>query len=149
MSPVADPPPLALHAQPWPRRAAPLTPRGAVAEGEAARRLVERLLQEDDEALGALEGSAAEGIVVIRGPEIVLPWVDRLVYFGAEPEAPELFVPTTRRCPLPPALTLAALRRASGQAQGALLALPDPLRVLPLSTCRALRRAALVAWLSR
>lgn len=147
MSP--SPPSLALHTLAWTRREPPLTPRGAVAFGDAARRLAARLLEEDDEALSGLEGACSEGLLVVRGPEMSLPWVDRLVYFGAEPEAPELLVPTTLACPLPPALTLAALRRSSGHAQGALLALPDPLRVLPLSACRALRRAALVAWLSR
>ena len=142
-----SPPTLALHTLPWPRREPPLAPRGAVAFGDAARRLAARLLEEEDEALAGLEGACAEGLIVIRGPESALPWVDRVVYFGAEPEAPELFVPTTLACPLPPALTLAALRRASAQPQGALLVVPDPLRVLPLSACRALRRAALVAWL--
>ena len=58
-----SPPTLALHTLPWPRREPPLVPRGAVAFGDAARRLAARLLEEEDEALAGLEGACAEGLI--------------------------------------------------------------------------------------
>lgn len=129
----------------WTTREPPLRAQLVVGLGPVAAALGRRVLQDPELQL---EGAAAPGLLVLRGDTEALPWVDGVVYLGQDPEAPGLYLPTTQRPPLPSALLLQALRRAH-RTEGPLGLLPAPLRVLPLSQCRALHGPALSAWLAQ
>lgn len=131
----------------WVRREPPLDPTVAVGVGRVAAKLVERLLTDSDESLSALEGVASPSLVAVRGLVDRLPWVDGIQYFGEDPEAPGVFLPTTRRpCPRSagplPVLSTALRRRAP---PGPLVWLADG-RVVPLASARRLDRATLTSW---
>lgn len=55
----------------------------------------------------------AAGLVLLA-PEAELPWVERARYFGVDPSAPSLFLPTTRTPSVCPALVERAFQRALG-----------------------------------
>ncbi len=128
-------------------RAAPLTPRAAVAEGAVALRLARALLARDDAALARLSGVAAPGLLLVTGPEEALPWVDGVRYLGTDPEAPALLLPTALEPELPAALVERALLTAAAGAATPLALLEGPARLVPVGQARPLERARLVAWL--
>ncbi len=129
----------------WVERAVPLAAGAVVAEGSAASVLVRRLLAEP--ALRPLRGvraTIADGsFLVLLGSSGDLPWVDGVRYFGVDPEAPGLFLPTT----LAPIPSAALLLRALGR-----LGLEPPLLLLapgggavPLGAARPIERKTLEA----
>lgn len=136
---------LALERLTWPAREPPLRPVVALAEGEAALRLGRRLL-EGPTPEGLLAG-AAPGRLLIWHPAGELPWEDGLTWLGQEPGLPELYVPTTLRPPVAPALALDAVRAAT-KLEGPIALLPGPLRALSLRSCRSLWIPALERWLA-
>jgi hypothetical protein len=130
-------------------RAEPLRPAGAVAEGDAARRLARRLLALDDAALARLAGVAAPGLLAVAGVEEDLPWVDGVAYVGRDPAAPSLLLPTATESFAPAALLERALVAGSRGAPPPLAVLEAPLRVIPLGGARPVERVRLAAWLAR
>lgn len=128
----------------WQPRPHPLAPVGAVATGEAARRLVDRLLRLPDDALGALEGVGGEGLIAVLGE---VPWTDELTWLGRDPAATALLLPTTR-APGPPAdLLQAALLRRVPEGSAPLVLLPEGL--IPMGRARPVDRAWLSRWRAR
>lgn len=136
---------VALERLAWPAREPPLRPVAALAEGEVALRLGRRLLAGPTPE-GLLAG-ASTGRLLIWHPAGELPWEDGLLWLGQEPGLPELFVPTTLRTPVAPELALDAVR-AAAKLEGPIALLPNPLRALPLRSCRALWIPALERWLA-
>jgi len=129
-------------------RAEPLRPCAAVAEGEAARRLAQRLLAKDDEALARLSGAAGSGLVALLGAEDDLPWADGVVYLGRDPAAPALLLPTALAPLAPLELWERALLAALDAPALPVAVLLAPLRAISLGGARPLQRAALEAWLA-
>jgi hypothetical protein len=109
----------------WRPRRMPLAPTAVVASGDAAQRLMERLLAYEDETLAQLSGVVARGSLVILGAESLLPWVDGVIYLGHDPAAPNLLLPTN----LEPILQLPLLERALLRR---VAHLAPPLAVLPM-----------------
>lgn len=77
----------------WVDRAEPLCPRGALARGAARKGLVRRLLALPDDALAQLSGVGGSDLVVVIGD---VPWADGVIWLGADPAAPGLWLPTNR-----------------------------------------------------
>lgn len=128
----------------WTVREPPLSPRAVVALGEHARSLARRVLESDDEALGALSGVSADDAIVIVGAGERLPWVDGAMYLGVDPEAPGLFLPTTLHPGVPAWLLARALgARFPDAPPGPLAVLPSTGGVVPLGPARPLDRARL------
>lgn len=129
----------------WSARAIPLVPAAVAARGPVALHLVERLRGLPDERLARLEGARANGLVVVAGPTLDLPWLDGVTYLGHEPDAADLLVPTTRQASAPAALVEAALRSRGALPAGPFAVLLEPLTLVPLGSLRRIDRAALGA----
>jgi hypothetical protein len=142
VSAAADPAPPRLELS-WQVRDLPLPVRGLCARGDAATRLVERLLAGDDATLARLEGVAGAALVCLRGAADDLPWAPGVEYLGVDPAASGLLLPTTRRPGVPADLLLRAL---AGRTPPPLALVPG--LIVPLAAARALERPALAAWLA-
>ncbi len=92
----------------WLPRAEPLPAVAACALGPAAHALGQRLLHLPDEHRRRLRGVAGRGVLALLGDAEDLPWVDGVLYYGRDPRAPLLLVPTTRA----PTVDAALLERA-------------------------------------
>ena len=112
-------------------RAEPLPARAVVAEHDVARRLASRLLTLDESTRRQLRLVVTQDLLVALGPADVLPWVDGVRYFGAEPESLAMLVPTTRETTPSSVLVERAMRRTHQLPIGpfALLSLE---RIVPL-----------------
>jgi hypothetical protein len=130
----------------WKPRDAPLLPVAAAAHGEAAFALAKRLLQQQDEQLGQLEGLAGKQLIVIRGSSDLLPWVDGIQYLGCDSTAPALLLPTNYQPSVPPALLARALA-AKADDKGVIALLPNPLLLIPMRNARPISRGTLASWL--
>jgi hypothetical protein len=115
-------------------REPPLAPRAVVAIGhDVVAALALRLLQHPrPQELAAVRGDA---LLIVLGAE--LPWVDGVLYLGAEAACPTLLMPTTRATNAPADLVLSAFVRRGARAPLALL--DDPPRVVSLVDASALR----------
>ena len=78
----------------WRARRKPLVACAALARGSAVRALARHLLTWEDARLAELRGCAAADALVVLGDEARLPWVDTVQYFGRDPAAPRLLLPT-------------------------------------------------------
>jgi len=131
----------------WTRRRAPLPPVAAVARDGAARKLVTRLLEREDEVFARLRGVASDDLVLVLGDRDDLPWVDGVSYLGRAPGAPELLVPTN----LEPTVPESLLSRAISHAQIAppVGVLVDKKTLVSFQDARPLDRGALKRWLDQ
>ncbi len=127
-------------------RAEPLPARAVVAEHDVARRLASRLLTLDEASRRQLRLVVTQDLLVALGPADVLPWVDGVRYFGAEPESLAMLVPTTRETTPSSVLVERALRRTHQLPVGpfALLSLE---RIVPLGRSVPVSAHALAALL--
>ena len=138
----------------WTDREPPLAPAGLVALGPDATLLAERLsrleasvtkhllgvissplppaergeYKESDSSLSprraGVRGETGD-ILALLGPHDWLPWSPGVIYLAPDPSVPTLFLPTTKRPALPPALVLAALTRRFPELRPPLALLPD------------------------
>nr|WP_246385389.1 hypothetical protein [Armatimonas rosea] len=76
-------------------------------------------------------------LLALLGPHDWLPWSPGVLYLAPEPLVPTLYLPTTQRPTLPPALVLAALTRRFPE-------LRPPLALLP-TCCFSLAEAGALA----
>ena len=138
-------------------REPPLVPAAAVAVGPAARRLCQRLL-EDDSRLAELRGLGGSDLLLVLGDADSLPWSDGIAYLGHDPAAPRLLLPTALRPDVPLDLFERALLRhgQSGArerqplaAGGPLAVLASPRRLVQVGLARRIERPLLERWLSR
>ncbi|HLV20947.1 MAG TPA: hypothetical protein VKZ49_08700 [Polyangiaceae bacterium] len=98
----------------WRARYPALAPVAALAAGAAAAALLRRLLDLDEARRGRLRGVRFPGAVLILAAEADLPWVDGIRYFGRDPAAPSLLLPTALEPDVPVALLeRAVLQRAA------------------------------------
>lgn len=132
----------------WSSREPTLSPRGAVAEGEAARVWARRMLGLRDEALAGLRGVAGDGVLAVIADACEVPWCDGLRWMGRDPDAPAVWTPTTTRPSVSAALIERALAARAGTPSPWMI-WPDEarLRVVSLATARAVDRERLRAWL--
>lgn len=128
----------------WLTRSEPLTPSAAIAIGEAAIALAQRVLALTDEQRARFTIAASETTFVVSGSE--LPWVDGVVYLGSDPTAEGLLLPTTKRPDVPLDLFARAIYARFPDAPRPLAVLESQ-RVLPLGATRAVDVAALQKWL--
>lgn len=127
----------------WVPREPPLAPCAAAGRGPVARRLLDRLLAEDDDALLGLEGVAGSGVVVVAGDR--LPWVEGLLWLGRDPAAPALLLPTTVGPDVPVDWLQGAVLRRCPAGAAPIAVLVDPPSLVPLGGARPLVRARLLA----
>ena len=109
----------------WEDREPPLAPAGLVALGPDAALLAERLARLDVSVMQHLQGTRGETLLALLGPHDWLPWSPGVIYLAPDPTTPALFLPTTKRPTLPPALVLAALTRRFPELRLPLALLPD------------------------
>lgn len=124
----------------WRPRPEPLAPRAVVGFGPVAARLVARLLA-DVEALPGLEGLSGDALILVLGPSERLPWVDGVRYYGRDPAAPELYLPTT----LAPTVPVEIYARTI-EGPRPLLIEPREGRAFPLGGALPLSAKRLLAW---
>lgn len=127
----------------WRPRLEPLLPRAVVGFGPVAQRLVARLLA-DVEAIKGLEGLSGADVIVVLGPSEQLPWVDGVRYYGRDPKAPELYLPTTLTPTVPVELYAKTI-----DGPRPLLIEPREQRAFPLGGALALSVPQLRAWRPR
>ena len=137
----------------WEDREPPLAPAGLVALGPDAALLAERLARLDVSVTKHLTAVTSypltpakrgeckesdsslsprwtgvrgwETLLALLGPHDWLPWSPGVIYIAPDPTTPALFLPTTKRPTLPPALVLAALTRRFPELRLPLALLPD------------------------
>jgi hypothetical protein len=117
----------------WVSREPPLTPVVVIGVGEVGERLLARA--RSDAEPSRWTGVRSDGLVALCGSD--LPWVDGVSYFGEDPDAKGLHVPTWLKTQLHPALVARALRRLGVVGPVALIP-GTPLRVVPLGEARPL-----------
>lgn len=132
---------LALH---WAPRWPPLAPEFVMARGAPARALATLLLA-SPQRLDALRGVAAPRLLALSGAE--LPWVEGVEYFGREPGASWLLLPTERAPSVPSPWLERRYRRALPDAGWPCLLVPEPLTLVPVAKCAPVGAAMLAAWL--
>ncbi|MCX4246146.1 bpX5 domain-containing protein [Paraliomyxa miuraensis] len=118
---------------------------GVAALGPAVRRLLARLLLDDDEELARLTGVASPKgalpeVAVVLGPTDALPWLEEAIHLGRLPDEPALLLPTGVCPPLPGAVLLRALRAHAPRARPPLVLLPSTQHVISLAEARPLLR---------
>lgn len=130
----------------WHPRWAPLRPIGVAAQGAPATRLAHRLLQDPADVLPRFKGVSGPGLLVILGPEELLPWIDMVVYLGRDHRSPSLLLPTNLEPSVPPALLERSLvARYPDVAPCAVLL--KPLSLIRLAEARPIARQSLIKWL--
>jgi hypothetical protein len=130
----------------WSPRSEPLAALAVAAVGPVSLALARRALGADEKQLGAWNGVAGSGVLVLLGATESLPWVDGAVYLGRDPAAPSLLMP----CSLAPDVAPALLERAlvAYAAAGTPLAvLPRSGQLIPVGAARPVARETLAAWL--
>jgi MoxR-vWA-beta-propeller ternary system domain bpX5 len=140
---------IALHLS---ARKEPLAACAALCMSKESTRLVTRLLQFGDAELARLSGVHGEDFVIICGDPADLPWVNGVQYFGKDPTAPQLLLPTA----LGPNVSSALLERAvalrlatqPNTASGPFAVCFEPPQLIPVGAAQALRRTALEDWLT-
>ncbi|MBL8604222.1 MAG: hypothetical protein JNK72_20005 [Myxococcales bacterium] len=145
----AAPASTALFKPRWVPHEGALAPVAALAEGAAAGRLAQRLLEASEGQRGAWRGVAGEALVVVLGPS--LPWVDGVRYLGRPADAMELLVPTAERLDVPWALVARSLGRrdAVGPTPWALWPRRDGgVALASVAAARPITRGALEAWVA-
>jgi hypothetical protein len=131
----------------WPPLAAELVvAKSSSSQGNPLRALVHRLLASPSRLAG-LRGLAAPGVLVVAGGE--LPWVDGAEYFGRDPGAPWLYLPTTRSPSVPAAWLEQRYRRALPDAEWPCVLLPEPFTLVPFARAAPVDAQALRAWADR
>jgi hypothetical protein len=128
----------------WQTRGLPLTPQAVAAQGTAMRLLAERLLARNDAELALLSGVAGPQLLIVLGPEALLPWVDGAFYLGQDPDAPNLLLPTTLVPSVPLPLLERALQRQVPHLAPPLAVLPESCQLVSLAAARAVARETLV-----
>ncbi|UFH50810.1 bpX5 domain-containing protein [Pseudomonas sp. KNUC1026] len=117
----------------WQARQEAALPQAAVAWGEAAVRLFERLEQMAEAHAARLQATANRDVLVVTGPAEALPWVDGVEYACAEAAAPGLWLPTSWAPDVPLDLLGQALLARFSRAP--LLLWHAPAVVVPLDRC--------------
>ncbi|MCP4350521.1 MAG: hypothetical protein GY795_34055 [Desulfobacterales bacterium] len=78
----------------WVSRDTPLSAVAVVTKNKAAVSLLSRLLSRASDIPSGLKGCCTDNYVVITGDEKDLPWVDGADYYGSDPDAPSMLLPT-------------------------------------------------------
>mgnify|MGYP006928210650 CR=1 FL=1 len=129
----------------WVPRSTPLEPVAALAFGPVAIRMGQRILET---GTGSLRGLGAGDHLFVTGPPELLPWVDGVVYLGADPDETKLWTPTRLGPDRPAALVLRSICKDLGL-EGTVAVWPGLSMALPVSRARALDARALAAWIQR
>jgi hypothetical protein len=116
----------------WAPREPPLAPSAALGLGPVAARLAARLLR----GPGGLDAVMAEGLLLVLGPADRLPWVDGVLYLGADSDAPLLLMPTTERPEVHVALVDEAVRARVGRRGQRVALVPAARRIILLDGAR-------------
>lgn len=122
----------------WQERRRPLVASAAWVPRAAVPCLLERVV--------GFRGVGTPTGLVLLGPEAELPWVERVRYFGVDPAAPSLLLPTTRAPVFAVELVERAFRRAFA-GPGPWLVDDSERRVIPLDRARRIALARAQAWL--
>lgn len=128
----------------WRERPVPLPPRAALGLGAVAQALLGRLGRLSAQALGAFEGAAAPGVLVVLG-EGALPWVDGVIYLGRDPRAPTLLLPTAQEPEVHPALLSGAVALRLRRPAGCVAVVASPPRLVAIDAPRRLDPRCLAA----
>jgi MoxR-vWA-beta-propeller ternary system protein len=128
----------------WRPRARPLDPAAVYAAGEAAAALARACLGRPLPA--SLRGVWAPEMLALCGPAGELPWAEGVDYFGTDPAAPALLLPTHSEPSVPAALLERAVLRAV--AAPPVLVVPHPPRLVSVARARPFGPERLRAWLA-
>jgi hypothetical protein len=131
----------------WEANPVPPAPVGLAARGDAALRLARRLLDSSPERLEPLTGISAPGLLLVLGPEELLPWCEGAVYLGRSPEAPGLLVPTVQRPRIPLPLLERGVRARWPELAPPVALLPAWGLAVSAAEARSVVPGVLAAWL--
>lgn len=129
----------------WIPREAPLPATAVVTRDRASVSLVKKILLRPSSLSSGLKGCHFERYVIITGDEQHLPWVDGACYFGTDPDAPSLLLPTHSRPSIHPGLLEKAF--SSHIKKGQSIIMPDDRIIFHVSKALPLDKEALGAWL--
>lgn len=92
-----------------------------------------------------VKGCYTESHVILTGDETDLPWVDGASYFGCDPDAPSLLLPTHSKPSIHAGLIEKAFspRLKSGQ----YIVIPEDKIIIPVAKALPLDRETIRAWI--
>jgi hypothetical protein len=128
-------------------RADALEPLAVAALGPVAHALATRLLDGTDEALEALRGIVAEGLLIALGAVDALPWVAGVTYLGRDPDAPSLLLPTAVRPAVAVEIFEQAILDRAPRVPRPLAVLLSPRRIVSVVGALPIEREKLRRWL--
>lgn len=131
----------------WTPRAEPLEPLALAAAGADGQLLARRVLALEDDVFERLEGLAVGEWLILLGQSDRLPWIPGVRYFGKDPDAPLLLLPTALQPSVPVALVQRALAAQFAALRPPLVVLVPECRVLSAQPARALDRGRLREWI--
>lgn len=129
----------------WQARATPLVAHIAAAYDRSAQQLAKRLLDYDPALLARMNGIAGKSFIVIESETEHLPWIDGIQYFGKDPHAPNLYLPTQIKPDCPASL----LERICLKLFSAppLILVPESKQVISLQLMKPVNKTCVHKWL--
>jgi hypothetical protein len=129
----------------WKPRLVPLPPCALACRNDAAYRLAAKLVSRDDGYLARLKGVGKPDLLVLLGHADDLPWTDGAHYFGIDPDAPYLLIPTHRE----PSVNIQIIEKAilKKRKKEHYILSPRYRCLIPTGAARTLDRASLNHWL--
>ena len=128
----------------WLPRAVPLTIGAAIARGNAAPLLAQRLLSMSDDQLARIRGVATSDLIAIAGTE--LPWVDGIEYLGRDDQ---LFLPTALAPDVAVPLLARAITLRHPKLQAPIALAAEPELLVSFAAMAPIDRATLANWMER
>ncbi len=129
----------------WVSRDIPLSAVAVVTKNKTSVLLLNRLLSRSSDMPSGLKGCYTGNYVIITGDEKDLPWVNGAAYYGSDPDAPSLLLPTHSK----PSVHAGLVERAFSARikSGQYLLIPEDRLIIPLHKALPLSKETMQEWI--
>lgn len=129
----------------WVSREMPLTSTAVVTKGKSSVSLIKKMVSRPLNRHSHLKGCYTGSYVILTGNEMDLPWVDGASYYGSDPDAPSLLLPTHSR----PSIHAGLIEKAfsSHMDSGPYILIPEDKIIISVAHALPLSKKAMQAWI--